>query len=1266
MSNVTRDGNDLLIKLKATNETITIDGWFVSDANKIEQVRLTNVWGQQVVWDAATLESMTAVVNHAPVAIADTKAVTEDVSVSTTAATGVLANDTDADAGDTKTVAAVGFGGASGTVGAALNGTYGTLTLKADGSYTYLANKAAAEALKPGQSATESFNYTVKDTAGAASSSTLSFTISGANDGPVAVADTKAVTEDVSVTATASTGVLANDTDVDSGDSKTVSAVRFGSTTGSVGSALAGTYGTLTLNADGSYSYLANKTAAQALAVGQSASESFSYTVKDAAGATSSSTLSFTITGANDAPVLAAAISSQSGKEGTAFSYTLPAGTFADVNASEVLTYSAKLSNGSALPSWLSFNATTGVFSGTPTTGSAGTVAIVVTATDKAGATATGSFSIVIGTSNHAPVAVADTKAVTEDVSVTATASTGVLANDTDVDSGDSKSVSAVSFGSTTGTVGSALAGSYGTLTLNADGSYSYLANKTAAQALAAGQSASESFNYTVKDTAGATSSSTLSFTISGANDGPVAVADTKAVTEDVSVTATASTGVLANDTDVDSGDSKTVSAVSFGSTTGTVGSALAGTYGTLTLNADGSYSYLANKTAAQALAVGQSASESFSYTVKDAAGATSSSTLSFTITGANDAPVLAAAISSQSGKEGTAFSYTLPAGTFADVNASEVLTYSAKLSNGSALPSWLSFNATTGVFSGTPGIGSAGTVAIVVTATDKAGATATGSFNIVIASGLSVVNGTSGADTLTGTSGDDQINGLAGNDKLTGSAGNDTLDGGTGNDSMLGGAGNDIYVVDSTSDVVTENSGEGTDLVQSSVAWSLGSNVENLTLTGSNAISGTGNSLGNVIAGNAAANTLDGSSGADTLLGGAGNDLYIVDNAGDIVTENASEGSDTVQSSVTYTLGSNVENLTLTGSSALSGTGNTLDNVLTGNSAANALTGAAGNDTLDGGAGNDSMLGGSGNDTYVVDSTSDVVTENSNEGTDLVKASVTWTLGNNVENLTLTGTTAINGTGNALDNLLTGNSAANKLTGAAGNDTLDGGSGNDSMLGGAGNDIYVVDSTSDVVTENSSEGTDLVKASVTWTLGSNVENLTLTGTTAINGTGNTLNNVLTGNSAANTLTGAAGSDTLDGGAGNDSLIGGAGNDTYMLGRGYGIDTITENDSTSGNTDVLQAASDIAAAQLWFVKNGNNLEVSVIGTSDKNILTNWYLGSQYHVEQFKSGDGKTLLDTQVQSLVSAMAAFSPPAAGQTTLPASYQATLNSVIAANWK
>jgi serralysin len=237
---------------------------------------------------------------------------------------------------------------------------------------------------------------------------------------------------------------------------------------------------------------------------------------------------------------------------------------------------------------------------------------------------------------------------------------------------------------------------------------------------------------------------------------------------------------------------------------------------------------------------------------------------------------------------------------------------------------------------------------------------------NFGIAYGVTIENaiGGSGNDTIIGNAVDNVLTGNAGADNLTGKAGDDTLDGGAGNDVMLGGVGNDRYIVGEAGDVVTELAGEGSDTVLSSINYTLGANVENLVLTG-NAKSGTGNALDNVITGNALDNRLDGGSGSDTLIGGSGNDLYILNSSGDVVTELADEGIDTVSSSIDYVLGANLENLVLTGN-AKSGTGNALDNVITGNADGNRLDGGAGNDRLIGGNGVDFLTGGAGNDVFV------------------------------------------------------------------------------------------------------------------------------------------------------------------------------------------------------------------------------------------------------------------------------------------------------------
>jgi len=343
-------------------------------------------------------------------------------------------------------------------------------------------------------------------------------------------------------------------------------------------------------------------------------------------------------------------------------------------------------------------------------------------------------------------------------------------------------------------------------------------------------------------------------------------------------------------------------------------------------------------------------------------------------------------------------------------------------------------------------------------------------------------------------------------------------------------------------------------------------------------------------------------------------------------------------------------------------------DDTLNGNAGNDILIGNAGNDVLNGGAGNDTMTGGAGDDVYIVDSISDVTIELPNEGVDTVESSVTWTLSANVENLYLTGKAAINGTGNALDNTIVGNSAANILTGGAGNDSLDGRAGADRMVGGLGDDTYYVDNVGDVIVENANEGIDSVESTISYALGNNVENLTLSDGAAINGTGNALDNIIIGNSSANTLTGGAGNDRLEGRGGADTLIGGTGNDTYVMARGFGRDTIIDTDATVGNQDQALFVYGITSDQLWFrqLNSSNDLEVSVMGTTDAFVVKDWFAGSANHVEKFVASDGKVLLDSQVQNLVSAMASFAPPTFFQTTLTDSAYSGLAPVLATSWK
>ncbi|MDO5639428.1 MAG: calcium-binding protein [Neisseria sp.] len=527
---------------------------------------------------------------------------------------------------------------------------------------------------------------------------------------------------------------------------------------------------------------------------------------------------------------------------------------------------------------------------------------------------------------------------------------------------------------------------------------------------------------------------------------------------------------------------------------------------------------------------------------------------------------------------------------------------------------------------------------------------------------------GGGGNDIIYGMGGDDIIEGGDGNDILYGNDGDDTLYGGAGYDTISGGAGNDLMIGGAGNDTLYGEDGDDT----------LYGGVGNDTLIG-----GRGN---DVLYGEEGNDKLNGQEGADIMRGGIGDDIYYVDDIGDQVLEEADEGTDHVISTIDYTLGEHVENLTLIGRGAINGRGNDGDNILTGNHQANTLSGGAGNDTLygmagndvleggdgddvlDGGEGADLMRGGEGDDIYYIDNIDDVVEETAHAGNDTIYSSVTYTAPENVENLTLVGEAAIDGFGNAGNNTITGNDQANRLVGGGGNDiiygmggddiieggdgndilygndgddtlyggagydTISGGAGNDLMIGGAGNDtlygedgddtlyggvgndtliggrgndvlygeegndklngqegadimrggigddIYYVDDIGDQVLEEADEGTDHVISTIDYTLGEHVENLTLIGRGAINGRGNDGDNILTGNHQANTLSGGAGNDTLygmagndvleggdgddvlDGGEGNDLLRGGAGNDTYFFTHGYGHDTVFDSD----------------------------------------------------------------------------------------------------------
>ncbi|WP_413694598.1 VCBS domain-containing protein [Pseudomonas sp. JUb96] len=625
----------------------------------------------------------------------------------------VLGNDTDVDAfGEALSVTGVTQGSNVGTLGRAFVGTYGTLTLGADGSYTYVLdnNNPQVQALRGATNTlTEAFTYSIRDLAGATSSAQLIIIIQGRDDTPVAVNDI-ALAVEAGGTFNATPGVnpsgnvLANDTDVDVNDTKTVNGIRTGNeaaggilnvVTGS--QVINGLYGTLTIATDGSFTYVVNNSlaAVQGLKQGESLIEQFTYSMGDTAGRLDTAQLTITVQGAWDAPVasndLALAVADNgNGNSVNPTGNVLPNDTDVDQGDQKHVS-GVRFGNEAAAGTLDLVNSGTNNTNGTVITGLYGELIIgadgsfiynidstnptvlalgplqflrdtfTYQVTDQGGLNDLAEINIIIRGRNDAPVANDDTATAVEagglDNSEAGINPSGnvITNNDTDAE-GDALHVIGISTGAgTVGTVGSTLRGLYGDLTLNADGTWQYVLDNNLAEVQAlrtSGQTLTDVFNYTLVDFWGAFDTAQLTITVDGRNDTPHAQDDGSIAVEAGGV-ANGSPGsdgqgnVLANDTDVDglaNGESKQVQSVSneAGQSVG-AGQVLVGRYGQLTLNADGSYTYLidnSNPTVQALRTAGETLSETFTYRMRDTAGATADARLTVVIQGANDAPV--------------------------------------------------------------------------------------------------------------------------------------------------------------------------------------------------------------------------------------------------------------------------------------------------------------------------------------------------------------------------------------------------------------------------------------------------------------------------------------------------------------------------------------------------------------------------------------------------------------------------------------------------
>ncbi|MCF7544292.1 calcium-binding protein [Pseudomonas petrae] len=542
---------------------------------------------------------------------------------------------------------------------------------------------------------------------------------------------------------------------------------------------------------------------------------------------------------------------------------------------------------------------------------------------------------------------------------------------------------------------------------------------------------------------------------------------------------------------------------------------------------------------------------------------------------------------------------------------------------------------------------------------------------------GNDTLTGNIGADTLSGDAGDDLLLGGSGNDTLNGGSGNDVLDGGIGNDRMDGGEGDDIYLF---------GRGAGQDTIYANETRVGKLDVVKLTDLNASDVSvkrdgydlvvrvlGTTDVLRvtyQFLSDSTAGYQIDRLQFADgtywdleaikyqVLQGSDLDDALSGTNANDQI--NAGAGDDTVS-------GAGGDDTLIGGAGADTISGDDGNDLLQGGAGNDRLYGGYGNDILDGGEGNDQLDGGEGDDTYLFSKgagqdTIYYANENRTGKNDVIKL-----IGLNASDVTVkresndlvirvigssdTLRVAAHFSGDAtagyqIDHIqfadgstwdqstiksavAQGTDGEETLQGYASNDVINAGLGDDTVYGAGGNDLLSGDAGADTL----------------W--------------------GEDGNDSLLGGSGKDALYGGNGDDVLDGGPGNDALNGGEGNDTYLFDAGAGQDVISNYDSGS-SIDTVQFGDHVSLEDLWFRRNAGDLEVSIVGTADKVVVSNWYASNDYHVDQFRTADGKTLLDSQVQSLVDSMASFGVDAGAETSLTNAQHTQLEGVLAANWK